>query len=208
MSARPHFSIARIPVRVEPAFLLVSALFGFRYLRIGLDVVLIWVACSFVSILVHELGHGFALKVFGQPSVIVLHGFGGVTISQRRTALTRCPQHRRERGRLAHGALRAVAARLARTSTCSSIERFRTGQLDVPRPGLLRRAVPRVPEPLVVGRQPAAGAPARRRQRGHRDRRHRPGAQALDRLRHRGRGLRASSATRPTAASSSCSWPS
>ena len=50
---------------------------------------LIWVACSFVSILVHELGHGFALKVFGQPSVIVLHGFGGVTISQRRASLAR-----------------------------------------------------------------------------------------------------------------------
>ena len=51
--------------------------------------VLIWVACSFISILVHELGHGFALKVFGQRSVIVLHGFGGVTISQRRTTLAR-----------------------------------------------------------------------------------------------------------------------
>jgi stage IV sporulation protein FB len=89
MSARPHFSIARIPVRVEPAFLLVSFLFGFRYLRDGLDIVLIWVACSFISILVHELGHGFALKVFGQPSVIVLHGFGGVTISQRRGSLAR-----------------------------------------------------------------------------------------------------------------------
>jgi hypothetical protein len=49
----------------------------------------VWIACSFVSILVHELGHGFALKLFGQPSVIVLHGFGGVTISQRRSTLTR-----------------------------------------------------------------------------------------------------------------------
>jgi Zn-dependent protease len=87
MSAQPHFSIARIPVRIEPAFLLISALFGLRYLEAGLDVVLVWVACSFVSILVHELGHGFALKVFGQPSVIVLHGFGGVTISQRRSTL-------------------------------------------------------------------------------------------------------------------------
>ncbi len=87
MSAQPHFSIARIPVRIEPAFLLISTLFGLRYLRIGLDVVLVWVACSFVSILVHELGHGLALKVFGQPSVIVLHGFGGVTISQRRSSL-------------------------------------------------------------------------------------------------------------------------
>ena len=89
MSARPHFSIARIPVRVEPAFLLVSTLFGLRYLESGLDIVLIWVACSFISILVHELGHGFALKAFGQPSVIVLHGFGGVTISQRRSTLAR-----------------------------------------------------------------------------------------------------------------------
>ena len=87
--SQPHFSIAKIPVRVEPAFLLVAFLFGFRYLREGLDIVLIWVACSFVSILVHELGHGFALKVFGQRSVIVLHGFGGVTISQRRGMLAR-----------------------------------------------------------------------------------------------------------------------
>jgi Zn-dependent protease len=89
MSAQPHFSIARIPVRIEPAFLLISGLFGLHYLRDGLDVVLVWVACSLVSILLHELGHGIAFKVFGQPSVIVLHGFGGVTISQRRATLTR-----------------------------------------------------------------------------------------------------------------------
>ena len=89
MSARSHFSIARIPVRVEPAFLLVAALFGLHYIDYGLDVVLIWVACTFVSILVHELGHGFALKVFGQPSAIVLHGFGGVTFSSRRSSLAR-----------------------------------------------------------------------------------------------------------------------
>ena len=89
MSARPHFSIARIPVRIEPAFLLVSALFGLHYLDFGFDVVLIWVACTFVSILVHELGHGFALKVFGQPSAIVLHGFGGVTVSPGRGRLKR-----------------------------------------------------------------------------------------------------------------------
>src|SRR3546814_2809389 len=30
------------------------------------------------------MGHGIALKVFGQPSAIVLHGFGGVTVSPRR----------------------------------------------------------------------------------------------------------------------------
>ena len=89
MSAHPHFRIAGIPVRVEPIFFLISALWGLRYLDAGLDVVLTWIACSFVSILVHELGHGFALKVFGQRSAIVLHGFGGVTISQRRSQLNR-----------------------------------------------------------------------------------------------------------------------
>ena len=77
-------------MRVEPVFLvIVGAVRACATSTIGLDIVLIWVACSFVSILVHELGHGFALKVFGQPSVIVLHGFGGVTISQRRSALSR-----------------------------------------------------------------------------------------------------------------------
>jgi Zn-dependent protease len=89
MSARPHFSIARIPVRVEPVFLIIAGLWGLRYIDLGFDVVLIWVGACFVSILVHELGHGFALKAFGQPSAIVLHGFGGVTISQRRSALGR-----------------------------------------------------------------------------------------------------------------------
>ncbi len=83
MSAHAHFKVAGIPVRVEPVFFVISGLFGLRYADIGLDVVGIWIAASFVSILVHELGHGLTLKVFGQPSAIVLHGFGGVTISQR-----------------------------------------------------------------------------------------------------------------------------
>ncbi|HEX4866062.1 MAG TPA: hypothetical protein VFV32_00395 [Acidimicrobiales bacterium] len=89
MSAKAHFNIAGIPVHVQPVFFVIAGLFGLRYLDFGLDVVVIWIATSFVSILVHELGHGFALKVFGQPSAIVLHGFGGVTISQRRGRLTR-----------------------------------------------------------------------------------------------------------------------
>jgi Zn-dependent protease len=89
VSAHHHFKIAGIPVRVEPVFFVISALFGLRYIDIGLDVVLIWMAASFVSILVHELGHGLSLKVFGQPSAIVLHGFGGVTISPRRAQVSK-----------------------------------------------------------------------------------------------------------------------
>lgn len=85
MSAKSHFSVAGIPVRIEPVFLVISGLWGLQWIDYGLDIVLVWMACSLVSILVHELGHGFALKAFGRPSVIVLHGFGGVTISQRQS---------------------------------------------------------------------------------------------------------------------------
>lgn len=87
MSARPHFKIAGIPVRVEPVFFVIAVLFGLRY--DSLRLILIWVICTFVSILVHELGHGFALKLFGEPSAIVLHGFGGVTISAGRRRMSR-----------------------------------------------------------------------------------------------------------------------
>jgi Zn-dependent protease len=89
MAARPHFSVAGVPVRVEPFFLVVAVLFGMRYEQ--LDLIAVWVAVMFVSVLVHELGHAFALKLFGVPSAIVLHGFGGVTVSQGR--------HRSSRGR-------------------------------------------------------------------------------------------------------------
>lgn len=81
MSAHAHFKIAGIPVRVEPIFFVIAVLFGLRYDSIKL--IGIWVVCTFISILVHELGHALALKAFGTPSSIVLHGFGGVTISRR-----------------------------------------------------------------------------------------------------------------------------
>jgi Zn-dependent protease len=89
MSAKAHFRMFGIPVHVQPVFFVIAGLFGLRYIDNGVDVVVIWMATSFVSILVHELGHGVALKVFGEPSSIVLHGFGGVTISQRRQRLSR-----------------------------------------------------------------------------------------------------------------------
>ena len=86
---RSHFSVAGIPVRIEPVFFVISALFGLRYLEESASLVLVWMAVTFVSILVHELGHGLALKAFGLPSSIVLHGFGGVTLSNRRLSRVR-----------------------------------------------------------------------------------------------------------------------
>ena len=84
MAERAHFRIAGIPVRVEPVFFVIMGLLGLQLAEESLALVLIWIAVATVSILVHELGHALTLKAFGQPSHIVLQGFGGVTISTRR----------------------------------------------------------------------------------------------------------------------------
>jgi Zn-dependent protease len=76
--ARAHFRIFGIPIRVEPFFIVVAALFGIRLEPLW--VVFAWVVIVFVSVLVHELGHALTYKVLGQRSAIVLHGFGGFTV--------------------------------------------------------------------------------------------------------------------------------
>jgi len=78
MSARSHFSIAGIPIRVEPFFLIVAALFGINLEPLWL--VFAFVVIVFVSVLVHELGHALTYRLLGQRSAIVLHGFGGFTV--------------------------------------------------------------------------------------------------------------------------------
>jgi Zn-dependent protease len=76
--ARAHFRLFGIPIRVEPFFLIVAALFGIRLEPLWL--VFAWVIIVFVSVLVHELGHALTYRVLGQRSAIVLHGFGGFTV--------------------------------------------------------------------------------------------------------------------------------
>jgi Zn-dependent protease len=74
-----HFRLFGFPVRVSPWFWLVSALLGdFVFRRYGLPYLLLWVACVFVSILLHELGHAFAARWFGSPCRIDLVAFGGL----------------------------------------------------------------------------------------------------------------------------------
>jgi len=75
-----NFSVAGILVRVHPLFWLIAILFG----SASNDIlqILIWVLAIFVSILVHELGHAFAMRQFGQRSHIVLHFAGGLTIPE------------------------------------------------------------------------------------------------------------------------------
>jgi len=78
-----HFRLFGIPVRVHPMFWLFSAVLGWDYIRAGVEYVLMWVACMFVSILVHELGHVFMAQAFGSRSHIVLYSFGGLAIRYR-----------------------------------------------------------------------------------------------------------------------------
>lgn len=74
-----RFTVAGIPVRVHPLFWLITLLLGSSG---NLLLIPIWLLVIFVSILVHELGHAFAFRRYGQRSHIVLHFAGGLTIPE------------------------------------------------------------------------------------------------------------------------------
>ncbi len=73
-----HFSIAGIPVRVHPLFWVITIFLG---ATANLLFLLIWVVAVFVSILIHELGHAFAMRYYGKGSYIVLYHGGGGTVA-------------------------------------------------------------------------------------------------------------------------------
>lgn len=75
-----RFTVAGVPVRVHPLFWLIAILFGSS--SSNLLNIITWVAAIFLSILIHELGHAFALRRYGQRSQIVLHLAGGLTIPE------------------------------------------------------------------------------------------------------------------------------
>jgi len=75
-----NFSIAGIRVRVHPLFWVIALLFGSA--SANLLNILMWIFVIFISILVHELGHAFAFRRFGQDSYVVLHLMGGLTVPE------------------------------------------------------------------------------------------------------------------------------
>jgi Zn-dependent protease len=75
-----RFRLLGFPVRVHPWFWLLAVLLGANTLNDGLQFLAIWVAVVFVSILVHELGHAVAFRLFGSDADIVLYSFGGLAV--------------------------------------------------------------------------------------------------------------------------------
>ena len=90
-----HFNCFGFPVRVTWGFWIVAAVLGWSWSgtlddaaqRLDIDspgapmLLLVWIAAVWLSILVHELGHAFAMRFYGIRSRIVLYHFGGLAIS-------------------------------------------------------------------------------------------------------------------------------
>lgn len=79
-----RFRLFGTNVRVHPLFWLVTALLGWPPLGSGalgngLGDVVVWVACAFVSILLHEFGHVWMAQAFGgRGQYITLYSMGGL----------------------------------------------------------------------------------------------------------------------------------
>lgn len=80
-----RFRLLGIPVRITPWFWLVTAVMGWDSNHP--TATFLWIACVFVSILVHEFGHGLMAAFFGLRSEIALHGLGGVCASEGRQTI-------------------------------------------------------------------------------------------------------------------------
>jgi Zn-dependent protease len=76
-----RFRFLGIPVRVHPLFWLIMALLGPTEHPFNPQSTLIWVACGFFSVLVHEFGHALMSRLFHCPPAIVLYGMGGLCYS-------------------------------------------------------------------------------------------------------------------------------
>ena len=77
MGGGPSFRVAGIPVRIDLSFFLIVLLFGFG--TRSLPLLVTWAIVVAGSVLLHELGHAVAFRIFGQQPSIVLHGMGGLT---------------------------------------------------------------------------------------------------------------------------------
>jgi stage IV sporulation protein FB len=76
-----NFNLFGFPVRVHPLFWLIALIFGAS--SGGPLQILLWVFAMFISILIHELGHTFAMRYYGQDAYIILHAMGGLAVPRQ-----------------------------------------------------------------------------------------------------------------------------
>ncbi len=69
--------LGNIPVRIRGMFLIMAGVLGMS--QGGPEVVAVWIAIVFVSVLAHELGHALVGRMFGLTPQIELHAMGGTT---------------------------------------------------------------------------------------------------------------------------------
>ena len=89
-----QFELAGIRVRVSPWFWLASALLGFGVCqsfaggdqRALIGYLILWAGVVLVSILIHEMGHALAFRLFGQSAHIVIYHFGGLAAVAARSS--------------------------------------------------------------------------------------------------------------------------
>lgn len=77
MTSGIRFHLFGIPVTIDPSFFVIAALLGFG--GGTLSFVVTWVVVVFVSVLLHELGHAVAFRIYGQHPRVTLQGMGGLT---------------------------------------------------------------------------------------------------------------------------------
>lgn len=75
------FRLFGVPVHVKFWFWVACLMTGMN--REDTAGILIWVGVCFVSILLHEMGHVGAFRLFGTKAEVVLYGWGGLAIPRR-----------------------------------------------------------------------------------------------------------------------------
>ena len=77
-----RFRLSGIPFEVAPYFWFMSAILGGNVAHgpNGGLLLVVWVACVFVSIIVHEMGHALTARRFGAEPSVRMYAFGGVTM--------------------------------------------------------------------------------------------------------------------------------